>query len=91
MHFLPLTFLSCLLIVTSGVPSVDYAPASPKRKVEPALSNILLQSKDGGRTWQDISQTLPETVQPEDLLCICVFKMRYTTARVLLKPLFGRR
>lgn len=66
MHFLPLTFLYCLAILTVGVPSVEHTPAPSKRKTEPALTNILLQSKDGGRTWQDISQNLPETVQPEN-------------------------
>jgi photosystem II stability/assembly factor-like uncharacterized protein len=33
---------------------------------EPAATNIILQSKDGGQTWQDISQGLPENEQPED-------------------------
>lgn len=28
-------------------------------------TNIMFQSKDGGQTWQDISQSLPENEQPE--------------------------
>lgn len=66
MHFLPLTFLYCLAILTAGVQSVEHTPAPSKRKTEPALTNILLQSTDGGKTWQDISQGLPEAVQPQD-------------------------
>lgn len=34
--------------------------------VEPAATHIIFQSKDGGQTWQDISQGLPENVQPDD-------------------------
>jgi len=33
--------------------------------VEPGATNIIFQSKDGGKTWQDISQSLPENEQPE--------------------------
>jgi photosystem II stability/assembly factor-like uncharacterized protein len=33
--------------------------------VEPGVTNIILQSKDGGQTWQDISQGLPENNQPD--------------------------
>lgn len=38
-------------------------------KCDPAkteATNIIYQSKDGGQTWQDISQGLPENEQPED-------------------------
>ncbi|MEO7988105.1 MAG: hypothetical protein ABI663_01110, partial [Chryseolinea sp.] len=31
-----------------------------------AKTNIILQSKDGGQTWQDITNGLPENEQPED-------------------------
>jgi hypothetical protein len=34
--------------------------------VYPKTINVIFQSKDGGQTWQDISQTLPEGEQPED-------------------------
>lgn len=33
--------------------------------VEPGATNILYQSTDGGRTWQDISYSLPVNQQPE--------------------------
>jgi photosystem II stability/assembly factor-like uncharacterized protein len=35
-------------------------------EVDPRASNIIFQSKDGGLTWQDISDDLPENEQPED-------------------------
>ncbi len=34
--------------------------------VEPGATNIMYQSIDGGITWQDISQGLPEQTQPAD-------------------------
>jgi photosystem II stability/assembly factor-like uncharacterized protein len=34
-------------------------------KVEPGARDILFQSKDGGQTWQDISDGLPVNQQPE--------------------------
>lgn len=34
--------------------------------VEPVATNVLFQSNDGGQTWQDISQSLPEHEQLED-------------------------
>ena len=40
--------------------------AGTTNDVEPAATNIIYQSKDGGQTWQDISQSLPENEQPED-------------------------
>ena len=33
--------------------------------VKPTATNIIFQSKDGGQTWQDISQGLPVNEQPE--------------------------
>lgn len=33
--------------------------------VEPGATNILFQSKDGGLTWQDVSESLPVNQQPE--------------------------
>jgi len=38
---------------------------SSTTNVESEATNILLQSKDGGQTWQDISQGLPAYEQPE--------------------------
>ncbi len=34
--------------------------------VETGATDIIFQSKDGGQTWQDISQGLPEREQPEE-------------------------
>ncbi len=33
--------------------------------VKPEATNIIYQSNDGGQTWQDVSASLPEQVQPE--------------------------
>lgn len=66
MHLFSLTFLYCVLIGFSGSPVAEYPSSSSNKPAEPAATNILFQSKDGGKTWQDISQGLPETVQPED-------------------------
>jgi photosystem II stability/assembly factor-like uncharacterized protein len=59
MHFLYLTFFYSILSFLSGNPGRTNI-------VEPAASNIIYQSKDGGLTWQDISQGLPVNEQPED-------------------------
>ena len=78
MHFLHLTFLYCILNFFSGDPALEYPPSSPTKilksitanptttnDVVPGATNIILQSKDGGQTWQDISYGLPENEQPE--------------------------
>jgi len=36
-----------------------------KTNAEPVATNIILQSKDGGQTWQDVSYSLPQNVEPE--------------------------
>lgn len=79
MHFLHLTLLYCMLNLFSGDPTLEYQPSSPAKvvksntadstttnRVEPGTTNIIFQSKDGGQTWEDISQGLPENEQPED-------------------------
>jgi photosystem II stability/assembly factor-like uncharacterized protein len=61
----------------SGDPALEY-PASPTKIVKPitpneattndvaaGATNIILQSKDGGKTWEDISYGLPENLQPD--------------------------
>ena len=62
-----LTLLYCLLIFFAGDQASEYSPSSETKIVEPTkeaeATNIILQSKDGGRTWQDISHGLPETEQ----------------------------
>ena len=78
MHFLHLTFLYCIVNFFSGDPALEYPPSSPTKilksitanptttnDVVPGATNIIFQSKDGGQTWQDISQGLPENEQPE--------------------------
>jgi photosystem II stability/assembly factor-like uncharacterized protein len=54
MPFMQLTLLCCLLIFFAG-----------DRASEAEATNIILQSKDGGQTWQDISHGLPEIEQPK--------------------------
>jgi hypothetical protein len=79
MHFLPLTFLYCIANFIPCDPAVESAQpssttglkslsvsATTRNDVASGAANIIFQSKDEGRTWQDISQTLPENEQPED-------------------------
>jgi photosystem II stability/assembly factor-like uncharacterized protein len=46
----------------------DSIAANPTatQNVATAATSLILQSKDGGQTWQDISQGLPEQEQPQD-------------------------
>jgi photosystem II stability/assembly factor-like uncharacterized protein len=53
-----------MLTVISSDPALAPSPA-PTKIVGSAATNIIFQSKDGGQTWQDISQSLPENEQPE--------------------------
>lgn len=74
MDLLHLT-LSCMLSVFFSDAAIE-PPTSTKSKnvtctattdlAVPIASNIMYQSKDGGQTWQDISQALPINDQPED-------------------------
>jgi photosystem II stability/assembly factor-like uncharacterized protein len=63
MHFLQLTLLYCLLTF-SGEPSTETRVAQPK--AERAAKNSIFQSKDGGKTWQDISPGLPQQQDGDD-------------------------
>jgi photosystem II stability/assembly factor-like uncharacterized protein len=67
MHFAQFTLLYSLLIVSVGDQTSELSPTTETTVVEPkeTEANIVLQSIDGGRTWQDISQGLPEVKQPE--------------------------
>ena len=78
MHFLQLTFLYCMLNFFSGDTALEYPPSSPTKivksitanptttdSVKAVATNIIFQSKDGGQTWQDISQGMPANEQPE--------------------------
>jgi len=49
----------CLVLVTASL-------FSATNDVEPVAANIILQSKDGGLTWEDISSGLPANSLPED-------------------------
>lgn len=79
MRFLHLTWLFCMLNVFSSDPALEYQLSSPTKilkfitanptttnDVEPGATNIIYQSRDGGQTWQDISNSLPENEPPED-------------------------
>jgi photosystem II stability/assembly factor-like uncharacterized protein len=77
MHLLHLTFLHYMLTFFSNEPSLENLLASPTKNVKsvtvndstksnakPGATNLMYQSTDGGKTWQDISNTLPEDEQP---------------------------
>jgi len=75
MHSLQLTFIYCALTLFSGHPttlkndSTSSAIAtctSNPPNASPGSTNIILQSKDGGLTWQDISAGLPKHELPEN-------------------------
>jgi hypothetical protein len=79
MHFLPLTLVSCLLVFFSTDPaselkSITAKPATTNnvisRAATPIAIGVMLQSKDGGLTWQDISEGLPVNEQPEDFFAL---------------------
>lgn len=59
MPFNQLTFLSCLLIFFAGDKASDVSETKIAEPAKEAAANIILQSKDGGQTWQDISNGLP--------------------------------
>jgi photosystem II stability/assembly factor-like uncharacterized protein len=63
MNFLNLTFLCCMVMIFSSAPILESPSASTK--IDERAANFILQSKDGGQTWQDISRGLPEPGQPE--------------------------
>ena len=61
MYLFQLTLLLSLLTFSAADAPVKPTVAS----VAPPASNIIYQSKDGGQTWEDVSYSLPESVQPE--------------------------
>lgn len=67
MRLLPLTLLFSLLNFTADFPASDsrLSATTVEPMKAPEAANIVLQSKDGGKTWQDISRGLPEIEQPE--------------------------
>ncbi len=79
MRYLHLTFLFCVLSFFSANPDLenssstttntldsDTANSTSANYVEPTATNIILQSTNGGQTWQDISGDLPENEEPKD-------------------------
>ena len=79
MRIIHLTFLYSLLSVYSTDPASEYLQPSRVKivkstddspatinAVEPGAANIIYQSKDGGKTWLDISEGLPANEPPED-------------------------
>ena len=64
--------------------------------LEPGATNIIFQSKDGGQTWQDISQSLPEHEQPEDFfasesdLYLRIKNVMYRSKSNLKTPVWGK-
>lgn len=77
MHLVHLTFLHFMLTFFSGDATLENSMVSPTKDVKsitanysaksnakPGATNLLYQSIDGGKTWQDISYTLPENEQP---------------------------
>ncbi len=62
MRLLPLTLLFSLLNFTVDFPASDsrLSATTVEPMKAPEATNIVLQSKDGGKTWQDISRSLPE-------------------------------
>jgi photosystem II stability/assembly factor-like uncharacterized protein len=76
MRFLHLTLLCCLLNIFSFYPAMELPRSSPATilkstaaqppiKNKEAANSLIFQSKDGGQTWQDISDGLPANEQPE--------------------------
>lgn len=53
-------------IAGNGVKSITVNTTTINNVESVGATNILLQSKDGGLTWQDISKGLPELEQPDD-------------------------
>ena len=63
---------------------------------ETGATDIIFQSKDGGQTWQDISQGLPEKEQPEEFFAgesdvyLRVNKVMYHSRSNLKTPLWEK-
>ena len=51
--------IPCLILAVASL-------FSATNDVEPVATNIILQSKDGGLTWEDISYGLPANLLPDD-------------------------
>lgn len=60
-----LMFFLQFLFVGNETPETKVLVPTKTIAAEPGTTNILYQSTDGGRTWQDISYSLPVNEQPE--------------------------
>lgn len=62
--------LGCLVLMTAPLFSSFREPVlnanENHNSVEPEATNLIYQSIDGGKTWQDISRSLPAAEEPED-------------------------
>lgn len=67
MTFMQLTVFYCLLIFSAGKEVPENVTSTETKLVEPTKESeapgVLLQSKDGGQTWQDVSEGLPENAK----------------------------
>ena len=77
MHLFHLTVLHFMLTFFPGEPTLGNSLVSPTKNVnsitvkdatksnaKPEATNLVYQSMDGGKTWEDISYTLPEDKEP---------------------------
>jgi hypothetical protein len=55
----------CSFFFTLVFPITDSKQKPTKHK--PGVANIVFKSTDGGKTWQDISQGLPENLQKDSV------------------------
>ncbi|WAC14060.1 WD40/YVTN/BNR-like repeat-containing protein [Dyadobacter pollutisoli] len=63
--FIPAVFM-VLFLLNSFVPKENEAKKEPvKEGKSSGIANIIFKSTDGGQTWQDISEGLPEKLQRE--------------------------
>ncbi|WP_245845842.1 YCF48-related protein [Mucilaginibacter xinganensis] len=63
--FVPAIFLVLFLLNSFVVKEKDAKKKPIKDAKSPAIGNIIFKSADGGQTWQDISEGLPEKLQRE--------------------------
>jgi photosystem II stability/assembly factor-like uncharacterized protein len=60
--FVPAILLILFLINSFDKPSIDSVRVATVDRNKPARANMVFKSMDGGQTWQDISEGLPEPV-----------------------------
>ena len=86
---------SRFMLLALCFPLIAAIPTTTHR-VEPGAANVIYQSRDGGQTWQDISQSLPEREQPEDFfagesdLYMLVHNVMYRSKSNLKTPVWEK-